>query len=35
MTIRVKITDEMEQATDAATADYLANKLAVNGVLSK
>lgn len=27
MTVRVKITDEMEQATAAATADCLANKL--------
>lgn len=35
MTIRVKITDEMEQATAAATADCLANKLTVNRVFSK
>lgn len=27
MTVRVKITDEMEYATAAATADCLANKL--------
>lgn len=32
MTIRVKITDEMEQATAAATAD-LADKFTINRVV--
>lgn len=35
MTIRIEITDEMEQTTATATADCLANKLTINRVWSK